>query len=96
MNWEPSPQSDAFGGCRLCLHYQGGGRCTAFPTRIPLPIFAGDIDHMVVRPSQVGDEVFEPIDFEFWQTTGQRRPAANEVATAQPSSRRSDGRLGAV
>lgn len=84
MSWEPSPQADAFGGCRLCLHYQGGGRCTAYPTRIQLPIFAGDIDHMVVRPGQVGDDLFEPIDFKAWQATGQRRPAADQTATILP------------
>lgn len=84
MSWEPSAQVVAFGGCRLCLHYQGGGCCTAFPTRIPLPIFAGDIDHMVVRPGQVGDTVFEPIDFEFWQATGERRPAARPASAAFP------------
>jgi hypothetical protein len=64
----------------MCVHYQGQGRCTAFPTRIPLPIFAGDVDHMIVRPGQTGDDVFELMDFQAWQETGERRPAA-----AQPS-----------
>jgi hypothetical protein len=31
----------------------------AFPDRIPLAIFAGEVDHLVVRPGQVGDTVFE-------------------------------------
>jgi hypothetical protein len=83
VNWEPSSQADEFGGCRSCVHYQGGGRCAAFPKRIPLPIFAGDIDHMIVRPGQVGTNVFEPIDFEVWQATGERRPATPRTAAAR-------------
>jgi hypothetical protein len=75
VNWDPGEQAEEFGGCRQCMHYQGGGRCTAFPSRIPLPIFAGDIDHMVERPEQVGNDVFKPIDFKVWQATGERRPA---------------------
>ena len=85
MNWEPSAQADEFGGCHACVHYQRGGRCTAFPKRIPLPIFAGDIDHMVVRPGQVGSDIFELMDFETWRATGERRPAPTEV----PAGRRS-------
>jgi hypothetical protein len=50
---------------------------------------------MVIRPGQTGDDIFEPIDFQVWQTTGQRRPA-RKAATAQPSSRRSSGHLGAI
>jgi hypothetical protein len=74
MNWEPSNQASEFGGCRFCVHYQQGGQCVAFPTRIPLPIIASDIDHMVPRPGQVGETVFEMMDFERWQRTGERRP----------------------
>jgi hypothetical protein len=83
MSWDPSARADEFGGCRLCLHYQGQGRCTAFRRHIPLPIFAGDIDHMVVRPGQIGDDIFEPIDFEAWQATGERRQAARKTATTR-------------
>lgn len=85
MSWEPSPNADEFGGCRLCLHYQGKGRCTAFPTRIPLPIFAGDLDHMMVRPGQVGTDIYVEIDFEVWQATGERRPAAARATTTRRS-----------
>jgi hypothetical protein len=81
VSWEPSGRADEFGGCRLCLHYRGQGACRAFPTRIPLPIFAGDVDHMVPRPGQVGDTVFEPIDFEVWRATGERRPASQPART---------------
>lgn len=84
MNWEPSDSADQFGGCRFCVHYQGGGRCTAFPGRIPLPIFAGDIDHMVERPGQAGHDTFELIDIEVWQATGERRSAAERVTTLRP------------
>jgi hypothetical protein len=66
----------------MCVHYQGQGRCTAFPTRIPLPIFAGDVDHMIVRPGQTGADVFDLMDFQAWQETGERRPAANQSSTA--------------
>jgi hypothetical protein len=34
--------------------------CVAFPHRIPIQIVSGEIDHLVVRPGQVGDTVFEP------------------------------------
>jgi hypothetical protein len=62
----------------MCVHYQGQGRCTAFPTRIPLLIFAGDVDHMIVRPGQTGDDVFVLMDFQAWQETGERRPAVTQ------------------
>jgi hypothetical protein len=76
MNWEPSERADEFDGCRFCLHYRGRATCAAYPDRIPLPIFAGDVDHMVPRPGQVGDAVFEPIDEDLWRATGERRPAS--------------------
>jgi hypothetical protein len=66
----------------MCVHYQGQGRCTAFPTRIPLPIFAGDVDHMIVRPGQTGDDVVELMDFQVWQETGERRPAVKQPSPA--------------
>jgi hypothetical protein len=85
VSFEPSARAEEFGGCRLCLHYLGQGRCSAFPTRIPLPIFAGDIDHMVVRPGQIGDATFEEIDFKYWQATGGRRPAAEKPSRIRAS-----------
>ena len=80
---EPSEHAEGSGGCHFCLHYDGRGHCTAFPTRMPLPIFGGDIDHMIVRPRHIGDDVFEPIDFEARMTTGERRPAAHEAETSR-------------
>ncbi len=32
--------------------------CPAYPERIPLLILDGQVDHLVVRPGQVGDTVF--------------------------------------
>jgi hypothetical protein len=40
---------------------------------------------MIVRPGQVGQDVFEAIDFEAWQRTGERRPATRTAATGLPS-----------
>jgi len=34
--------------------------CAAYPLRIPIVIASGEMDHLVVRPGQVGDTVFEP------------------------------------
>jgi hypothetical protein len=74
MNREPSAHAEQWGGCRLCVHWRGG-RCAAYPERIPLPILSGQVDHLVKRPGQVGDVVFAPVDVETWQRTGQRIPA---------------------
>jgi hypothetical protein len=60
------------------------GRSTTFPTRIPLPIFAGDIDHMSTRPDQIGSDLFETMDDEIWQRTGRRQPSARTVTSARP------------
>ena len=58
--WERSiPQERSWGGCRACTHLRPGSTCAAFPVRIPLAIFSGEVDHLVVRPGQVGDTVFE-------------------------------------
>jgi hypothetical protein len=35
--------------------------CVAFPDRIPIVIASGEVDHLVVRPGQVGDTVFTPL-----------------------------------
>jgi hypothetical protein len=32
------------------------------------------VDHMVKRPEQVGDTVFEPMDVDHWYRTGERIP----------------------
>jgi hypothetical protein len=34
--------------------------CAAYSQRIPLVIASGEVDHLVMRPGQVGDTVFEP------------------------------------
>ena len=56
--------------------------CPAYPDRIPLVIVAGEIDHLVVRPGQVGDTVFEP------KPDRRREPVAAPAAsaTAPPTS----------
>jgi len=73
-SWKPSDRFDEWQGCLGCAHYRLGGRpaCVAYPERIPLPILSGEVDHMVPRPGQVGDTVFEPMDLELWRRTGQR------------------------
>jgi hypothetical protein len=81
MNWEPSDRFGEWRGCRGCVHYDRG-RCTAYPERIPLLILSGEGDHIYKRPGQVGDTVFEPMDFEVWIETGQRVPA--RAASAEP------------
>jgi hypothetical protein len=35
--------------------------CVAFPDRIPIVIASGEVDHLVVRPGQIGDTVFAPL-----------------------------------
>ena len=58
--WERSiPPDQSWGGCRACKHLRPGTRCAAFPDRIPLAVFSGEVDHLVVRPGQVGNTVFE-------------------------------------
>ena len=63
------PEDEDWGGCRLCVHDRRDGTCVAFPEQIPIVIASGDVDHLVVRPGQVGDTVFEP-------RPDRRRPAA--------------------
>ena len=72
-DWEPSEQFEEWQGCLGCAHYRRM-RCIAYPDRIPLPIASGEVDHMVPRPGQVGDTIFEPMDIEWWRKTGERRP----------------------
>jgi len=57
----PSPdRTTRWRGCRACVHFRKDFTCAAFPYRIPIRIASGEIDHLVVRPGQVGDTVFEP------------------------------------
>ena len=79
MNWKPSARFDEWQGCRACIHFDRV-RCAAYPTAIPLQILSGEVDHMVPRPGQVGDIVFEPIDVEEWVRTGRRVPAPSAPA----------------
>lgn len=81
MNWERSERFDEWQGCLGCAHYRRG-KCIAYPVRIPLDILSGQVDHMVKRPGQVGDTVFEPMDFEHWRRTGERIPLARSTRAA--------------
>jgi hypothetical protein len=73
MNWEPSDRFDEWPGCRACVHY-ARARCIAYPHGIPLSILSGEVDHMVPRPGQVGQTVFELVEWQTWRRTGQRIP----------------------
>ena len=72
-DWEPSERDDEWPTCRSCAHLRGN-RCIAYPKAIPFMIVSGQTDHMVPRPGQVGETVFEPMDIEHWRLTGERRP----------------------
>lgn len=74
MNWERSPWFADWPGCLACGHYQRG-RCAAYPDGIPLQIISGQIDHMVPRPGQAGDVIFEPMDRMVWERERRRVPA---------------------
>jgi hypothetical protein len=52
--------NERWGGCRRCVHFRPDFTCVAYPERIPLQIASGEVDHLVVRPGQVGDTVFAP------------------------------------
>ena len=54
------PRDQRWGGCRRCIHFRRDGTCAAYPAQIPIPIASGEVDHLVVRPGQVGDTVFAP------------------------------------
>ena len=81
--WEPSAQFVEWQGCIGCARYRRG-RCDAYPERIPLIILSGEADHMVPRPGQVGDIVFEPMDVEWWRRTGERRPLKVGAPSSMP------------
>ncbi len=82
-NWKRSiPGGQDWGGCRWCVHFRPDMTCVAYPHRIPLQIASGEVDHLVVRPGQVDDVVFEPIDREVWLRSGARVPA-RAAATEQ-------------
>jgi hypothetical protein len=53
------PRDQRWGGCRNCIHDRRDGTCVAYPVQIPIPIASGEVDHLVVRPGQVSDTVFE-------------------------------------
>lgn len=60
-NWARSiSENQRWGGCLACVHYRRDGTCVAYPHQIPIMIASGEIDHLVVRPGQVGNTVFEP------------------------------------
>jgi len=58
-DWKKSRNYDDWPGCRRCVHLTREGSCIAFPEMIPMPIASGAVDHMVERPGQVGDTLFE-------------------------------------
>ena len=85
MNQADSDVSDVprdYPGCLGCGHYRAA-RCVAYPKRIPLRILSGEVHHLVPRPGQVGDTVFEEMDLEVWRTTRLRVPLR---ATASANS----------
>jgi hypothetical protein len=90
-NWERSvPRGQPWGNCRVCQHLRRDMSCIAFPERIPIVIASGEVDHLVVRPGQVGDTVFEPLrDKEARRREADRAAAlkaktAGSVAQLQP------------
>jgi hypothetical protein len=58
-DWNRSSKSKDFGGCRACVHLTRESDCIAFPDGIPMPIVSAEVDHMVKRPGQAGDTLFE-------------------------------------
>jgi hypothetical protein len=85
MDWERSPDYDRFQGCRFCVHWRAA-RCAAYPERIPIVILSGEVDHLVPRPGQVGDTVFEPIDIDEWYRTRRRVPLSTAPSAAARST----------
>ncbi|BAZ39397.1 hypothetical protein NIES4101_53500 [Calothrix sp. NIES-4101] len=46
-------------GCTGCIHYQGSGKCKAFPAKIPIPFASGELPHSQIALGQSGDFVFK-------------------------------------
>ena len=94
-NWDPSPNLDDYVGCLGCAHRRLGKRlhCAAYPEGIPFAIISGQVDHLVPRPGQVGDTVFEALDLQWWLKTKERRvlvpqpsaPASHRAVQAEPA-----------
>src|SRR3712207_3768602 len=91
-DWERSiPRTERWGGCRQCLHFRPDTTCAAYPHRIPIAIASGEVDHLVVRPGQVGDIVFAPRP----TARVEREPDAVSLTPVSPaSSSASDSRTG--
>lgn len=79
-DWEPSDRFEEWQGCIGCAHYRYA-KCVAYPKAIPLLILSGQVDHMVKRPGQIGDTVFEPMDFEHFRRTRERIPLRSPTTT---------------
>ena len=83
-DWERSEGFEEWPGCRGCVHYQRM-RCVAYPERIPLIIASGEVDHLVPRPGQIGDTVFEALDLQHWLATRERRALVRVPESAATS-----------
>lgn len=59
--WEPSPDAKDFRGCNTCILLLETGGCRAYPTGMPIAIASGEVDHMQVRPGQVGNFIYESV-----------------------------------
>jgi hypothetical protein len=76
-NWQRSlPRTERWGGCRVCKHFRPDMTCAAYPRRIPIVIASGEVDHLIVRPGQVGDTVFEVVE----QPTGSQERLLESAA----------------
>ena len=60
-NWIRSHQYDSWRGCLYCKNnnWQRDNFCAAYPNDPPFEILSGLVDHLVVRPGQIGDTVYE-------------------------------------
>jgi hypothetical protein len=87
VSWERSDGFEDWPGCFGCAHLRRGGRahCAAYPDGIPFAIASGEIDHLVPRPGQIGETLFEPLDLQHWLATKERRVLAEEPESAATS-----------